>query len=53
LWSRGASVAVAAVAAAVPGARSVLLPKQNHAIDPALLAEALRPFLLEPVRAAE
>jgi pimeloyl-ACP methyl ester carboxylesterase len=45
--------AVAAVSEAVPGARSMLLPKQNHAIDPAVLAAALRPFLLEPVRAGE
>jgi pimeloyl-ACP methyl ester carboxylesterase len=45
--------AVARVEGAVPGARSVLLPKQNHAIDPVALAGALRPFLTEPVRAGD
>jgi pimeloyl-ACP methyl ester carboxylesterase len=45
--------AVLATAAAVPGARSMLLPKQNHAIEPAVLAGALRPFLLDSVRAGE
>lgn len=45
--------AVTRVEGVVPGARSVLLPKQNHAIDPVVLADALRPFLQEPVRAGE
>jgi pimeloyl-ACP methyl ester carboxylesterase len=45
--------AVTAVADAVPGARSELLPKQNHGIDAVVLAGALRRFLLEPVRAGE